>query len=484
MLELLRSLLAIALVFGLVIFIHELGHFLAAKAMGVYAPRFSIGFGPALWSRKWGETEYVLAAIPLGGYVRMASREDESLALIEGGGEHPAPTPAAGSARRARSRWYDPDALAPYGPKPVPEHRWFESKPLPARLLIMIAGVVMNILLGFAIFTGVALVVGEGVVRTRVVGDVRPLPAFPQLTRELQVGDTILAVNGAPLETWNDLLARIDSAPGREIVLRTQRGSVTVPAGPPGSATREQLTYALEPSLPPVIDDVLPGSPAEMAGLRGGDSVIAAGGTPVHTWSELVDRIEASPGRPLPITVVRGGVTQTLTARPDSTRVRDPLTGAEQVVGKLGAQRRAVTERAPIPVGRAVRMGWNETWATAGVVVRAVRDLATGQLSLRRLNGPVAIGRASATAARQGWANVFYLVALVSINVAIFNLLPIPILDGGQIVMNVVETVKGSALSARTREYLLRFGLAAIALLFVIVMYNDITNWVKNLFGL
>ena len=120
----------------------------------------------------------------------------------------------------------------------------------------------------------------------------------------------------------------------------------------------------------------------------------------------------------------------------------------------------------------------------AGLVVHAVRDLVTGQLSVRKLNGPIAIGRASATAARRGWENVMYLIALLSINVAVFNLLPIPILDGGQIVINVAETVKGSALSVRTREYLLRFGLAAIALLFVIVMYNDITSWVRNLLRL
>ena len=126
---------AIILVFGVVIFVHELGHFLAAKATGVYAPRFSIGFGPAIWSRKWGETEYVLASIPLGGYVRMASRDDSSMAILEGGTEQPAPeNPTEGE---ALPRWYDPQGMAPFGPKPIPENRLFESKSLPARLVIM-----------------------------------------------------------------------------------------------------------------------------------------------------------------------------------------------------------------------------------------------------------------------------------------------------------------------------------------------------------
>src|SRR6185312_10572826 len=126
------AILAPILVFGLVIFVHELGHFLAAKAMGVYAPRFSIGFGPSLFRKRWGETEYILALLPLGGYVRMASRLDDDAALLEGGTE---------TAPRADSADYDPNAMIPFGPLPIPERRLFESKPLPARLLILIAGV-------------------------------------------------------------------------------------------------------------------------------------------------------------------------------------------------------------------------------------------------------------------------------------------------------------------------------------------------------
>jgi regulator of sigma E protease len=128
------AILAPILVFGLVIFVHELGHFLAAKAVGVYAPRFSIGFGPTLWRRRRGETEYVLAALPLGGYVRMASRLDQETAFLEGGSE-------TTGARAKDDPDYDPNAMIPFGPKPVPEHRWFESKPLWARMFILLAGV-------------------------------------------------------------------------------------------------------------------------------------------------------------------------------------------------------------------------------------------------------------------------------------------------------------------------------------------------------
>ena len=134
------AILAPILVFGLVIFVHELGHFIAAKAVGVYAPRFSIGFGPALFRKRRGETEYILAALPLGGYVRMASRHDAETAFLEGGNEEQ-------SARASDDPEYDPNAMIPFGPKPVPENRWFESKPLWARIVIMIAGVVMNVVL-------------------------------------------------------------------------------------------------------------------------------------------------------------------------------------------------------------------------------------------------------------------------------------------------------------------------------------------------
>src|SRR5690348_8671298 len=178
------AILAPILVFGLVIFVHELGHFLAAKSVGVYTPRFSIGFGPALWRRRRGETEYILAAFPLGGYVRMASRHDEATAFLEGGSEE-----AAAEKARESSEW-DPNAMIPFGPKPVPEHRWFESKPLWARLYILLAGVTMNFILGWVVAIGLALAYGDVVIPNRPVGTVRPLNGQPLLA-SIRSGDSI-----------------------------------------------------------------------------------------------------------------------------------------------------------------------------------------------------------------------------------------------------------------------------------------------------
>jgi regulator of sigma E protease len=470
------SWLAPILVFGLVIFVHELGHFLAAKTVGVYAPRFSIGFGPTLWRRRWGETEYVLAALPLGGYVRMASREDEASAFIEGGSEE------RGARRKAGDPEYDPEAMTPFGPKPVPANRWFESKPLPARLFIMIAGVTMNALLALVVSIGLIASFGRVVVHTRAIGGVRGVPQAAALREQLAVGDSILAVDGTPVALWNDVQRGLLAGHGRTVRLTTQRGEVEIPVGGKGQLTREQLVGALDFFIPPVIDSVIARTPAALAGVQAGDSVVAVGGAPVRSWSELVARVGASPGQPVDLTLVRKGTPTTITVRPESTTVTDPVTGQSSVEGRIGAAHRDVSVRERIGFGEAIVQGWKATWSDAGAVLRVLRGLVTREVPLSQLGGPVTIFRASVDAARRGPQWLFALIAFLSINVAVFNLLPVPILDGGQILLNVVEAAKGRAFSARTREYILRAGLLAIALLFVLVLFNDALG-IWRLFG-
>ena len=466
------AILAPILVFGLVIFVHELGHFLAAKAVGVYAPRFSIGFGPTLWRRRRGETEYVLAALPLGGYVRMASRVDQEVAFLEGGSE-------TAAARAQNDPDYDPEAMIPFGPKPVPEHRWFESKPLAARLLILIAGVTMNILLAFVVSVGLAYWYGRTVVPTTVIGAVRAGQA-PDALREIRAGDTIVAVNGVPVRSWNEVVRRIQRSTRDTLVIATTRGQVGIPVAGEGAADR--VARSIEVYVPPVIDSVVRGSPAARAGLRGGDSVLAVDGSPVHTWPELVGLVSAAPGRDVELQVARAGERVSVRVRPESTEVQDPMTGRSRTVGRIGAAARDVSTREPVGVGEAVVAGWRATWFDAGRIVRVVQGLLTREISVRQLGGPIAITQASVTAARGGLEQLFYLIAFLSINVAVLNLLPIPILDGGQIVINVIESAKGSPFSLQTREYILRFGLLAIALLFALVMFNDIQAAATRLF--
>jgi regulator of sigma E protease len=397
--------LAPVLVFGLVVLVHEAGHFMAAKLMGVYAPRFSIGFGRPLWRRRRGETEYVVGWLPVGGYVRMASREDEATAFLEGGSEvsgarsvqelaHGVTSDSPPPAHRAD---WDPTAMMPFGPKPVPENRWFESKPLWARLIILLAGVTMNVVL--ALVVSVGLFAGYG-----------------------------------------------------------------------------------RPYIPAVVDSIVAGRPAERAGLQRGDSIVAVDGAPVRRWSDVIATVSQSAGREVALDVVRNGQRVSLRVTPELVPDTNLTTGRPQQIGRIGAasRNRIIRERLTFP--EAVAAGWNATWAMGSGVIDVVKGLVTGEVSMSQLGGPIQIARSSVEAARSGLETLFSLIAFLSINVAILNLLPIPILDGGQILLNVAETVKGSAFSARTREYILRAGLVAIALLFAIVMFNDLKGLLK-LFG-
>lgn len=373
------------LVFGLVVLVHELGHFLAARFVGIYAPRFSIGFGPAIWRRRVGETEYVLAWIPLGGYVRMATRDDDTLAAIEGGGEESDPT---------KSDW-DPNAMKPFGPRPIPPERWFDAKPLWAKLLVMSSGVAMNIVLAIVVSSG--LYAGYG-----------------------------------------------------------------------------------RPYVPAVVDSVVAERPAARAGLQSGDSIVDIDGLAVATWADVVDRVSASPGRALDMTVVRRGAQRVrLSVTPELVDDADPVTGEPVQVGRIGAGPQNRTLRERLGVGSAVAAGWDATWVMTGLVVKVVGGLVTGRVSVNQLGGPIAIANSSVQAARGGLEQLFRLIAFISVNLAVLNLLPIPILDGGQMLLVMAESLKGSPFSAKARERVARVGVLAIALLFMLVMFNDL----KRLLG-
>lgn len=481
----LQAILAPVLVFGLVIFIHEFGHFVAAKALGVYAPRFSIGFGPAIFRTRRGETEYVLAWLPIGGYVRMASRHDAETAFLEGGSEE-------SNAKQATDPDYDPNAMIPFGPKPVPEDRWFESKPLWARVTIMIAGVVMNTVLAIVVATGIALHYGVVMYPASVIGAVRVPPAVPQMA-QLQAGDSILAVNGHGVHDWDEVGDRIFESAGK-IELTTQRGHVTIPLK--SDSTVIAIAQALIPYLPPVIDTVFPNDRAMQGGLQRGDSITSVGGHPVRSWGEVVEQVSSSPEKQLVFTVQRGTATQTLTITPKAVADLDSVNATPgnatpvRTVGKIGAGAKNPVYRASVGLGPALRWGLARTKSSAGTVFTILHQIGSGQRSVSELGGPIAITRSAVSAARVGFDELLGLIVLLSINVAVLNLLPIPILDGGQILINVLESAKGTPFSMRTREYILRFGLVAIALLFVIVMYNDtragfasLFGWISRLFG-
>ena len=386
-------------VLGLVVFVHEFGHFLAAKAFGVYTPRFSLGWGKPLlkWRRKGAETEYVISMLPIGGYVRMASRNDETAAMLEGGNE------VVKEGAELDLDW-DPEAMMPHGPKPVPANRWFESKPTYARVVILLAGVTMNAVLTIFVATGIFAVYGRR-------------------------------------------------------------------------------------DAPTVIDTLVAGKPAEKAGLQRGDSVISVDGVPVKSWSELVAKVSADTGRAARFELARGVQRLTIVVEPEVIDVKDPTTGTVRRVGKIGAGalgpdnigNRAV--RSSMSVGESISAGWFATWQMGGSVLDVLGGLFRGTVSVKQLGGPIAIARTSVAAARTGLESLFTLIAFLSINLAVLNLMPVPILDGGQVLITIAEGVKGSAFSDRTRENFMRVGLVAIGALFLIVMFNDLKGLVTSLFS-
>ncbi|PYO48111.1 MAG: hypothetical protein DMD72_08370 [Gemmatimonadetes bacterium] len=337
--------------------------------------------------KRIGETEYILAALPLGGYVRMASREDEATAFLEGGSENSA-------TRMANPKdGYDPNAMIPFGPKSIPESRWFESKPLPARLFIMLAGVTMNALLAYGIYAGL-------------------------------------------------------------------------------------LLHSGMPTPIPVAAAVTPGKPAAIAGIQAGDSIATLNGRPLERWEVLLDTIGASAGRPLDLGIVRKGQPLRLVVTPAAETVPDPRTGVKRSLGRIGMI--ATEGFTPISVGQAFGEAWNLTVDNGSKIFAALGALVHG-VGVSDLGGPIAIAQVSVQAARGGIETLLLLIALISINVAVFNLLPIPILDGGQILLNLAETIKGSAFSTQTRERILKGGLLIIGLLFVTVMFNDISRNMQNI---
>ena len=456
--------LAPILVFGLVIFVHELGHFLAAKSVGVYAPRFSIGFGPALWRRRRGETEYVLAAFPLGGYVRMASRHDEATAFMEGGSEE-------STAKAQEDPDFDPNAMIPFGPKPVPENRWFESKPLWARLYILVAGVTMNMLLGLVVAIGLSAHFGKPVIPVRVIGAVRPIDGKAWLSA-VSIGDTLKRVNGADVLTWNEAVSRMARSTD-SVTLETNRATVTIPLRGAGSPSAESVASAIDYALPPVVGDLVSGEPGMKAGLKPGDTVLTIDGERITAWAQMVVHVARAAGKPIAVQVGRADGRHDLQITPRAQAGVDPITGERGQVGKLGAYPPDVSVREPVSAMDAVSGGFRITWFMSTSIIGTVRDLVTRRVQADQLGGPIAIVRASVQAARSGMENLWYLIALLSVNVAVLNLLPIPILDGGQILINLLESARGTPFTLRTREYILRSGLFFILILFAFVMFND-----------
>jgi regulator of sigma E protease len=436
---------AFLVVIGVLVFVHELGHLVAAKSVDIEVPRFSIGFGPKLWGFRRGETEYVISALPLGGYVRMAGMEDT--AALEGGAE----------------------------PERAPTSRDYDSKPLWARIWVVSAGVLMNFLFAILVFAGVAFFYGDRLLNTTRV-DIAPEAVETEAARalaDIPLGAELRAVGGIPVESWNDVAAALSAAPAGPLTLEFTDAPPATLTLPGSDTARMAVLRLVNPFVPAVIGEISPGSAAARAGLRTGDHVVGAAGEPIQSWSQFVTVVQAHPDQELPLEVVRGGERVSLVATPAGERELNA--DMERVlVGKLGVGQQAVDiSYRPVAFGESMQRGWNETWGTAGMIVGLLGDLFTGEASPRSLGGPLAIGQISGQAASLGLEMFLRWMALLSVNLAVLNLLPIPVLDGGQLLFLGVEGVRGRALSVEQRMRLSNVGLIIVVGIMVWAIAND-----------
>ncbi len=459
------TILALVVVLGVLIFVHELGHFVTAKLVGIEVQRFSIGLGPKAWGFTRGETEYVISWLPLGGYVKMAGMEE--LEAIEGG-------PDSSKERRAEE-----DAHKP-GP------RDFDSKSLPARMLVISAGVIMNMVFAVVVFAGIAMIWGVDLPVTPILGGVEEgsLPVQGRPFLDVPAGSRIVAVGDHAVENWRQVQQYIMTARGgSELTVRFEHSKPITFQVPEKDSVRAVLVASLAPELhtTPLIGQVVEGGPAEKAGVKTGDRVLEAGGAPVHSWLDFVNVMEHQPGRPVPLVVQRGGEQVALTVVPDSVAVP---AAPGLYMGRIGVGLSPVA-RDNLPRARkgpveALGYGVSRTWYFTRLIGQWIAGLFTGKASPRDVGGPIMIAQISHQMIELGLEAFLNFLALFSVNLAVLNLLPIPILDGGQLLFLVLEGVRGRSLSFEQRMRLSQVGLVIVVAIMVWALAND----VMRLFGM
>jgi regulator of sigma E protease len=442
-----QMLVSFVVVLGILIIVHELGHFFMARFCGVGVERFSVGFGPVLWRFRGKETEYCLSLIPMGGYVKMMGDDENPL---EGG----------------KTRTVDPSKA-------------FNNKPLAARFLIVFAGPAMNFVLAVFIAAAMFMFIGRPVAPAEV-GRVTEGGSAAQAG--LRTGDRIVAVDGKPVQYWEDLARVVQVANGRalDVTVQGRDGGQRQVALTPVQATRkdlfgdDQLVWEIgaSPYLSPAIGDVIPGDPAEQAGLRAGDVVMAVEGQPVLAWDELAEKIHRRAGQPTRFEVKRGAEALTVTVTPKQGKVPGP-DGKEMEVGLVGIRPGGATTTVRSNPLSATWEGL--VWSTDVTVKTGIGlyKIVVGQLDRSNIGGPIQIAKTAGDQARQGIASLALFTAVISINLFLLNLLPVPMLDGGHLLFFAFEAVLGRPLSVRKREVAQQVGFALLILLMVFAFYND-----------
>jgi regulator of sigma E protease len=439
--------LATVFVLGVLILIHELGHFMVAKAVDIRVPRFSIGLGPKLIGFKKGETEYCLSAIPFGGYVKMAG--ETSGEFIEGGEEG--------------------DAEAPVAPSP----RDFDQKPIWARLLVVSAGSIMNYFWGFLVLFFLVLYQGIPYIPVSELGVVEWGEEGPmEELSKLKEGDRIIGVSGIEFSSWNEAVTVImDESRPLSLKWADTEGDVHEASFENADlAMREKLVMVLEPAIPAKVGNIQKDSPAEAAGFEVGDIIVSIQGIQIDDFADAVRVISMNPEKELEVVVMRGESEVPLRVTPESQP--EAVDGESfRQVGKIGIERDL--PRRNLGLLEAFTEGVRETYYISAFVLITLEKLVIREISPRMLGGPVMIAELAGNMARWGFTHLMRFMALFSVNLAILNILPIPILDGGHVVFLLIEKLKGKPLSEKVRIRLSQVGLILLLLTMAFVTWND-----------
>jgi regulator of sigma E protease len=444
------TVISFIVVIGILILIHELGHFLVARWVGVGVERFSIGFGPVLLRWRGKETEYCLSVIPMGGYVKMMGEENP----LEAG------------------------ATLPYDPSKA-----FALKPLWARFLIVFAGPGMNFVLAAVIFMIVLATVGRPV-WPAVIG--RVTPGGPAASAGLRTGDAVVRVDAQRVAHWEDLERAVAASSGRPLQLTITRVGaqeqvtitprLTEVRDPIFKEVRDSWELGAGPQLTPQIGSVNPGSPADKAGVRAGDLVVAVAGQPVFTPEELMQAIQKRAGQTFDVAVEREGRRLALPVTASTVREKNAA-GQEVEVGRIGVG--IVTKTVsykPYPPPTAVWYGAVKAWDMTALTAKGLWKIVSRQIDSSNIGGPIQIASEAGRQAKEGVASLALFTAIISVNLALLNLLPVPMLDGGHLFFFVIEAIMGRPLSLRKREAAQQLGFVLLMLLMVYALYNDLVR--------
>jgi len=441
---------AVVVVLGVLIFVHEMGHFVAAKGLGIQVLRFSLGFGKPILSWRRGETEYWIARVPLGGYVKMAGLEDEGMAGSLEGGKSDVPIDPA---------------------------RAFDRQPVWKRCIVIVAGVTMNIVFAFLVYAGIAATAGSPeLASTRIDSvNVRRLPPGAEALAGLKFGDQIVRVNGDTVRSWNvllDLLLRGSANFRIDMAGRPQ--PIVVQLMDHGLGTRQALAQALVRLDPPKLGILEPGRPAIRAGLKPGDLLLKVDGDTLRSWSDVLHLVWRSPGKPLQVDVLRGGKTLQVTVTPEPRTETDTASPRPHVYGAIGAGQDPPTIHVREPLGQAVLTGLEETGSQVVLILGFLKGLVLHETSVRDVGSIITVGQYSGQVARLGLDWFLPFLALFSVNLAILNLLPIPILDGGQLMFLIAEAVRRKPLSLELRARLTQVGFVVLLAVMILALTNDV----------